>query len=350
MNKKRLVFITLLIVVLAVIFGVGYKKIQPMYKDIQAGKKPHYEVGEHQGAEFCGGCHQEIYHQWSKNSAHAVATKNKPFLNFKDKFTNIYAYNLMMGESMCYACHGSKEVNEGVNCETCHGLLIPNTSIEETHEKKYKPGRERLRRPEFCSGCHTMASLLTGDLILSLYSEWQGSEAARKGITCQGCHMEPRGGEFHYHGFDSVSHNVGIYRDDIILKDIKLDFPQFSLMIVNRVIGHAIPAVGPSRVLALEISLLNSDGVEAYKIIKTFAKYYELMPFMGLMPNKLIENTQLQSGEARPLSFTLPSSLKDQISRAVLTLRFYDVSDDHQGDIKKAHWVSKPILEKEISF
>jgi hypothetical protein len=321
-----------------------------MYKEIQGMKEPLYEVGEHKGARYCAECHEDIYNQWSQNSAHAVATTNEPFLDFKDKFTDNFLFNAMMGEPMCYSCHGSKEVNEGVNCETCHGTVIPNVSIEETHEKKYIPGRGKMKAPEFCVGCHTMESLISGDLILSLYSEWQRSEAAKRGITCQGCHMKPREGDEHYHGFDSVSRNVGIYRDDLKLKDIKLDFPQLRLTIENRVTGHAIPAVGPSRVLVLEISLLDSEGVETYKVIQTFAKYFELMPLTGLMPNKLKENTQLQSGEIRPLEFKLPSSLKGKITKAVLMLRFYDVSDDHQGDIKKAHWISKPIFEEEVSF
>jgi hypothetical protein len=134
----------------------------------------------------------------------------------------------------------------------------------------------------------------------------------------------------------------------LILKDIKLDFPQFSLTIENRVTGHAVPAMGPSRTLALEISFLDSEGDETYKIIQTFQKKFTLMPVVGLMPFKLIENTQLQSGEVRPLSYTLPPSLKGQVSKVVLTLRFYDVSDEYQGDINMAHWISEPILEKKV--
>ncbi|MEE8401916.1 MAG: hypothetical protein V3R86_07160, partial [Candidatus Hydrothermarchaeaceae archaeon] len=242
------------------------------------------------------------------------------------------------------------EVNEGVNCETCHGTVISGVPITETHEKKFKPGRENLKKQDFCAKCHTMKSLMTGDLMMSLYSEWQESEAAKKGITCQGCHMEPRESELRYHGFDTVSLNAEIYQGDLILKDVKLAFPQFSLLIENRVMGHAIPASGPSKILGLEISFLDMEGTETYRVTQTFAKKFELMPVMGLMPNKLIENTQLQSGEMRKLSFTLPSSLKGQISKANLTLRFYEVSDEYQGDIEKAHWISDPVLEEEVSF
>ncbi len=340
MNKKRLIFFTLLTTFLLVASWFVYKELGPIYKDMQVGKIPRYEVGEQKGAQFCATCHQEIYDRWSQNSRHALATVSEGFLDFKDKFTDIFMYDAMMGDEMCYACHGSKEVNEGVNCETCHGTVLPNVSIVETHERKFTPGHEDLEKPDFCAKCHTMKSPLSGDYFISLYSEWQESEAAANGITCQGCHMEPRESELHYHGFDTVSRNVEIYRDDLIFKDIKLDFPQFRLAIENRVMGHAIPASGPSKVLALEISFLDVEGTEIYNIVETFAKKFELMPVTGLMPDKLIENTQLQSGEVRPLSFTLPASLEGQISQAVLTLRFYEVSDEHQGDITQAHWVS----------
>ena len=74
------------------------------------------------------------------------------------------------------------------------------------------------------------------------------------------------------------------------------------------------------------------------------------MPILGLFPMKLIENTQLQSGETRRLSYTLPLSLEGQIDKAVITLRFYDIYDWFQQDISKAHWVSEPFIEEEINL
>ncbi len=346
MNKKKLIYSALAILLVIVAYGVA--TFNGIYKDIQAGNIPHYEVGEHKGATFCAICHREIYDQWSQNSAHAIATTNEDFHDFKDKFTNVYMFNAMMGEELCYACHGDKEVNAGVDCETCHGIMPNNWSIAGTHTWKFSPRMEILKKQDFCAQCHVMKNPMSGDFIMSLYGEWQESEAASKNITCQGCHMKPRKSEVFYHGFDSTSHDVGIYRDDLILKDTKLDFPQFSLTIENRVTGHAIPATGPSRTLALEISFLDSKGDETYKIVQTFQKKFTLMPVVGLMPFKLIENTQLQSGEVRPLSYTLPSSLEGQVSKVVLTLRFYDVSDEYQGEINRAHWISEPFLEKEV--
>jgi hypothetical protein len=350
---KRLLYIPLIALFIEfTIFLVIAVSTSSVLRDMQAGKVPKYELGEQQGAKVCASCHQEIYDDWSKNSVHAIATTNEDFLSFKHKFTGNFMLNAMMGEEMCYACHGSKEVNEGVNCETCHGTANPDVAIMETHEKKFKPKRmKEMSRSTFCPKCHTMRNPMTGDYIMSLYNEWLESEAHEKRYTCQGCHMEPKGGsELLYHGFDSVSRNVEIYEGDVSIKNIILDFPQFSLDIENHVIGHAIPATGPSRILVLEVSLQDLKGREVHNIIQTFGKKYELMPIIGLMPFKQVENTQLQSGETRQLRFTLPSSLEGQINNAIISIRFYDVSDEHQGDITKAHWISEPILKKEVNL
>ncbi|NIM99507.1 MAG: hypothetical protein GTO24_15980 [candidate division Zixibacteria bacterium] len=155
-----------------------------------------------------------------------------------------------------------------------------------------------------------------------------------------------------YHGFDSISRSrdAGKYRDHVRITNIKLDYPQFSLQIQNRLTSHALPPSGPSRLLVLEISFRNSEGGETHTIVKAFAKKFNLLPIVGIHPFKLLENTQLQSSEVRPLSFTLPPSQKDLIDKAVITLQFYDVSDEYAGDLTKAHWISKPFIREEVSF
>ncbi len=335
MNKKTGVHLILL-AIFPVVISCG------MYQEIQEMKKPRYEVGEHKGVKFCAECHEDIYNQWLTKSRHSVATTNKSFIEFRDKITDNFVLNALMGEAMCYACHGSKKVNEGINCETCHGLVITNTSIEETHERKYTPGRENLKKKNFCARCHELPDAMTP------YSDWLESEAATKGITCQECHMESQESSFRYHGFDSAVRDIGIYSDDLSIKDIELDFPLFRLKIENRIKGHAIPAGGPSRVLVLEILFLDIKEKELYKVVQTFQKKFELIPLVGLLPDKLIENTTIKSGEIRPLNFTLPSYIKGKINKVVFSLRFYEVSDEYQGDIEKAHWISKPILKEEI--
>lgn len=255
-----------------------------------------------------------------------------------------------MDSSMCYACHGPKEVNEGVNCETCHGTVIPDISIEETHEIKFSPGRVRMKRLDFCAKCHVMDNPMSGEHLFTVYNEWQRSPAAAADITCQGCHMKPREGERPYHGFDSATRKLDIYKDDLRLKNIELNYPDFSLDIENLVSGHAIPASGSTRSLTLEILFFDNQGNQLHKIIEIFAKKYSLMPVVGLMPYKLMENTQLQAGEVRSLNYKLPASTKDKISEAVLSMKFYEVGDEHQSDIAKAYWTSEPFNTMKVSL
>jgi hypothetical protein len=54
---------------------------------------------------------------------------------------------------------------------------------------------------------------------------------------------------------------------------------------------------------------------------------------IGVIPHKLIENTQLQSQEVRTFNFEIPVKLKDQINTVKIELRLYEVLDEHQGDL-----------------
>ena len=342
MKHKKLILIPAVVVIVIIAFGTYF--ITTLFKEGKASQIPRFEVGTHEGAEFCAECHEEIYDQWSKTSSHFISTTNESYHVWIGKLNSNYVLNAAFGEKMCIACMGPPKI--GVDCETCHGIMPQGLSVEDAHEQKFVPGLEKMRKPDFCPTCHELPPSMTS------YADWQKSEAASSGITCQGCHMKRGEAEIAYHGFDSITrlHKADIYRDDLVIKDIHYQFPEFGLTVENRIKGHAVPAVGPSRVLALEISFLSPEGTEKHKIVEGFTKYMSLIPILGLLPMKIIENTQLQSGETRPLSYTLPSSLEGQINKAVITLRFYDIYDWHQQDITKAHWVSEPILEKKVVF
>ncbi len=265
---------------------------------------------------------------------------------WKEKLENHYILNKTFGMGMCHACQGP--LKYGVDCETCHGVIPEHMEIMKAHEVKFKPMRENnLSKPDFCPKCHSFPE---GGM--TSYLEWQVSEAAAQGQTCQSCHMKKDEKGVPYHGFEGVvrSHNIEMYKDDLEIHDIRYIFPDFSLAVENKVTAHAIPAVGPSRLLVLEISFQNSKGEEVHKITEGFAKYMPLMPVLGLLPYKVEKNTQLQSQEVRQLSYTLPSELEGQLEKAVVTLRIYDVYDFYEGDLEKAHLVSEPIIEREISL
>lgn len=322
----------------------------PVYNEMQAMKEANYEQGAHKGALFCAQCHRGIYNEWSSRSLHAVATTNKSFKDYLNKFNDNYLLDTFVTDDVCYACHGKKSSTEGVTCEICHGTVVANVSIMEAHKIRYKPGLKALRKKDFCAKCHDLRSPLSQDDIFSVQSEWRSSQAGAKGKTCQSCHMRKSVNGLSYHGFDSAHRDITIYKDDVILKNVKFHYPNFSLEIQNRIVGHAIPPSGPTRIMVLEVIFLDMQDKEQHRIQESFGKKFELMPIAGLFPDTLIKNTQLQSGELRKLSYTLPASLEIKMRKAIVTLKFYGVSDEHQGDIKHAHWISKPILKEEFLF
>lgn len=317
------------------------------YKAMAEMKTPKYEVATHRGAKFCSTCHAKIYKQWLGHSRHAVATTNENFHDTRILFEDNFFLRTMMGEESCYACHGLKGSTEGINCEICHGAATVDVPIMEVHEKKFKPGLKEMRRPEFCAKCHEFLPPM-----MAPYSDWLESEAKKEGKTCQSCHMEKVKGKA-YHGFDSIVHNPGIYEGDIIIRDLAFTFPEISIVVESKIKSHGIPAGGPSRVLVLEILFYDKDGKEVYKITDTFYKKFKLTPkFMGGMPtDELIEDTQLKSLEARKMHYEVPPSVKKaQLKKALIMLRFYDVADQYQGDLEKSHWISEPLVEKELTL
>jgi hypothetical protein len=162
--------------------------------------------------------------------------------------------------------------------------------------------------------------------------------------------MKPGDNGYAYHGFDSGSRNVNIYHGDLDIRDIVFNFPELSLTIENMVTAHALPAADTIKIFTLEISFQDSNGSEVYNIIETFGKRFTLMPLIGVVPHKQIENTQLQSDEVRTLNFTLPITVEDKINVVLIELKLYEVADEHQGDLTKAHRISDPIIVEQIEL
>jgi hypothetical protein len=307
--------------------------------------EPRYELGEHRGAEFCGTCHVQIYAEWQTNSRHALSTTAESVRDvMRDLGEHTILNFVLRGEDMCYACHGPEAPNEGVNCETCHGTAPPDVAIMVTHEEKFRPGRAAMQSEEFCAKCHEIPGFVTP------YSDWQSSDAAQAGVTCQACHMKTAGHGKAYHGFDSFVIDETIYDGDVSLTDIQFDFPTLTLVITNRITGHSIPAGGPTRILSLEMSFRDAGGAELHTDTATFAKYHSLVPVLGFWPAKLIGDTQLKSGESRSLSFTVPPDLRRRLRSVQLALRFYEVADEHEGNLAEAYYVGSPIITQEFAL
>jgi len=171
-------------------------------------------AGEPATSDTCGRCHRDIYRMW-RDSIHAEAAED-PF------FFETYRATLDRGQikqaKICLSCHApfaaasgdmalSKSLNrEGVNCEFCHSLTaveitdrgpkhrldvgsVKRGTIAEADSPAHGVAYSELHKSaKVCAPCHEYVSE-NGVAILTTYSEWTASGAAKAGKTCQTCHM-----------------------------------------------------------------------------------------------------------------------------------------------------------------
>lgn len=178
-------------------------------------------------AKQCKACHPRQYEQWSR-SMHAYAQHSPVF----------EAFNLALIErtggtigSFCTRCHtplgtalgenGSRRnvhrsrlSMEGVTCVVCHRVKSPyykssgrlavgpgglqeaciygpfDNPVSATLDAHPAAKSPHIKSAAFCGTCHDVTNP-QGVRLEEAFSEWQNSPAARKGITCQHCHMGP---------------------------------------------------------------------------------------------------------------------------------------------------------------
>lgn len=178
-------------------------------------------------AKECQACHPKQYREWSR-SMHAYAQHSPVF----------EAFNLTLSErssgtlgTFCARCHtplgtalgeqGSRRNThrsrlsmEGVTCVACHRIARPyyksNTRMSrepgqlletcmygpfsdpesDSIKSHASAGKPYMKRSAFCGACHDVTTP-EGIRLEEAFSEWQNSPAARRGITCQHCHMGP---------------------------------------------------------------------------------------------------------------------------------------------------------------
>ena len=189
-------------------------------------RRPLIEI-DFPSAKECKVCHPRQYEQWSR-SMHAYAM-HSPIME---------AFSLTLNErtsgtlgTFCTRCHTPlgvamgengvrRNVNrsrlsmEGITCVVCHRLarpyyksntrraIVPGKLLEGCMFGPFddavsadllshaSAGSAHLKSSAFCGACHDVTSP-EGVRLEEAYSEWQNSPAAKKGITCQQCHMGP---------------------------------------------------------------------------------------------------------------------------------------------------------------
>ncbi|WP_119631612.1 c-type cytochrome [Methylocaldum marinum] len=204
--------------------------------------EPHaalFDEAKFPSAQECGRCHLQIYREWSA-SRHAFAQISPTFLAYQATLVNLTKGTL---GDFCQRCHSqvgmyrgepiltenrerSKVALEGITCVVCHRIPKPYGKITgrfplepgditgpiygpregselkrvlESHAddppKTHREARllEQVRQPGFCARCHDVR-LVNGVRFEDLFSEYKQTPAAKRGATCQSCHMGPKPG------------------------------------------------------------------------------------------------------------------------------------------------------------
>jgi hypothetical protein len=264
-------------------------------------------------SDTCGTCHRDIYRMW-RSSAHANSMEDVVFLS---------AYRAIQSQEgaplarLCLQCHAPlfeligdadlklKVTWEGVSCDTCHSLVSVQASaagvtqvfdpgpvkrgpirdaISPAHEVAYS---ELHTSALLCAGCHEFRNA-EGTPIITTYSEWQQSSAAKAGRTCQTCHMAltradvvdpkvarvPRSAvNLHQvpggHSLEQLNRALAVtVAPRRVGEQLTLE-----VRIANKGAGHAVPTGMPGRRVILAVDVHTSDG-KSFQERRTYGKSF----------------------------------------------------------------------------
>ena len=158
-------------------------------------------------AHSCGNCHAPQYRAWV-HSLHARALD----AGVRAQLIASQAYPAWVAG--CLSCHGpaaqaaDRKARRAVDCASCH---VRQRRRFGPPLKRYLQAGARVHHgfraepwflgSQYCAVCHQFhrgGTRLQGVLLENTYHEWRASAYARRGVTCQACHMS--GGQHHFEG------------------------------------------------------------------------------------------------------------------------------------------------------
>lgn len=198
----------------------------------------------------CGGCHVEVFEEWSASLHHGAWTN-----------ANVRAATREFTRESCRPCHSPMPVlrsgldrppvyrdfnqNDGVHCLSCHGLADGVAAARTIPDAPCRPRFEpRLLSVEMCWPCHEPTH--------QAFSEYETSDAAAVGVRCVDCHMQPaRHGRGRSHGPNGGMNPSFVKR--ALAWDCRRDGDELVIELRNRC-GHKFPGEIPSRSFVLSIT------------------------------------------------------------------------------------------------
>jgi hypothetical protein len=251
-------------------------------------------------SHICGDCHRDIYRMWLESS-HATALENPVFMDVLRETQDREGEDV---RRTCLGCHAplvqvtgdyqlaQRVTWEGANCEYCHSIVEvddskrpPDVRIEigavkrgpilnassTGHEVAYSELHDSAR---VCAPCHEWTNP-EGTAIMTTYSEWQKSQAAADGLSCQSCHMgltranvvDPRvkrvaHAEVNLHKVPGGHSLEQLHRALAVFISPHREGSNLALEVrlTNKGAGHAVPTGMPGRRVILDVTVETSGG------------------------------------------------------------------------------------------
>lgn len=313
-------------------------------------------------AEMCGRCHRAIHEAW-KSSVHARAMESRLFQDSLELAEDDFGAE---GRRTCLGCHAPvaaptgdldlrRKVSwEGVTCDYCHSIqsvsldgINPRAEVRFTLVKSgplkdaTSTGHGTLYSAVHttslaCAPCHEYKNAL-GFPVLTTYTEWRNSQAAKEGKDCQSCHMYRVAGDvvdpriqrareaqinLHQmpgsHSIEQLNRTVGASLS-AVREGNQL---RVTVDVMNRTAGHSVPTGSPLRQLVLEVSADSYDG-QHYRGERVFRRVVadqqgnpiDREHVAMMKAARVLSDTRLASGEKRAevFMFPVPAGVQAQV-------------------------------------
>jgi hypothetical protein len=305
-------------------------------------------------AETCGRCHRAIHDAW-KSSVHAHSMEDRVFQDSLELAEGEFGAG---ARRVCLSCHApvaarigdlalARKVSwEGVTCDYCHSIrdvsldgpnprakvefsLVKSGPLKDAVSNSHGTAYSAIHSSSLaCAGCHEYANAL-GFPVLTTYSEWKASAAAREGKTCQSCHMysvaghvvDPRiqrTGEAQVnlhqmpgsHSIDQLNRTIAA----ALTASREGNQLKVTVEVSNRASGHSVPTGSALRGIRLEVDADSYDGrrfvdERVYRRIVADQDGNVIEGEHAAMwkAARVVSDTRLRAGEKRAEVFVFPA-------------------------------------------
>lgn len=343
--------------------------------------------------DICARCHPQIYRDWTKSM-------HRQYTNAAFQWAFEQASKDTNGgvDGFCPRCHSpiavlagekitpgqyanlSDIAQKGVQCDFCHVLDKVSPDWPGNGSFHVTPGKVKLgplkdaesphhqtayselhTRADFCGMCHNVSHPGTHVQLESTYSEWLSSSYAKKGVTCQKCHMPEAKGRASNRGPERaavsahtfVGANVRSADASLAVADLKKaasitveqsqdrvnygDKVTFSVRVTNKGAGHFLPTgITELRQMWIELRVKDAKGDEVFAEDHMFTTVLEDATGVhdGSVPiwkavkvysdNRIAPNATADV----PLEWAVPYDLQTGSLRAEATLKYRSLPEE----------------------